>query len=743
MSQHVDNPDENQPEFDEAESDLAESEEESALDAQGRPAPRPSAKKSAADGRPVKHKTPHAAPESVESGASDAARMRRAPGLLASEATSGLKELVDEQKSHREYLKKGGKSGITTDFLKVTIEDGSADGPAATGEARAKHPRDIGDVPAGAQRAESGLGMPAVQNVLDAVYPSKIEQAAGFLQRSLETLNLPESERVAGIARPAEVLESRSQLTRQEQIREALAVTLSEQIMTLDRQCRARYGTGILESIDDPGLVAQATRSALEKCLKGRQEKSSDSFPAPPDSRSAGESRDRFAAAIAETCARLNSLPAAEQTERMEKIEQKLEALRTSRGTSMDSLIDALMETFSPLPARLSSDVSLGPVIGATAGATILKMFGECSGERGEYSFAETGKMSGTLTACIKSLAESVRPADIEAGLQAAETIAAGTADAILARVRASWLKDGAQDTLQQELSRILITAIRGGARLIDEAALASLSERVAAEGREKVIQSLLKDGLASAIEVEAKASLRACIAGLLEQLPETKRGLVPGEDSARAGAAAAPVFAPAGSGANPELGREHAVQDEDSARTVEKTTRRRRTQDTDLRPGKREAEALKDTRERPAVGHARVDEDDKGVQRARARERVKTDREENVRDQLVAALPADAARSAREKPQEREDDRTKNPLDTLPGVSHHAVLLLGKDGRLYVKDMSASGTWVNGRRIPFNQPTPVSPTDVIRLGSKSGPELKLTKRGGRADLQPPGKGAE
>jgi hypothetical protein len=741
MSQHVDNPEENDPESAEAESELAEAEEESALNAQGRPVVRPSAKKHAPDGRTVKPKPFGPAPGSTEAGTSDAVRVRRVAGPLASEVATGIEELVAEQKSHLEYLKKGGKSGITTDFLKVTIEDGSTGRATGSGETRATHPQDAHDIHAGERQPDMGGPMQAVQHVLDAVQPSKIEQAASFLQRSLETLNVPDSQRVAaGVARPAEVVENRPPLTRQEQIQEALAAALSEQIIMLDRECRARYGAGILESIDDPALIAQATRSALERCIGGREENSQEGVPPLAESKAAAESRDRFAQAIAEACAGFIELPVREQTERLERIGQQLEALGRSGLASTDSLIEAMLEAFSPRQGSLTNDTGLFSVVGATIGANALNLAWESS-PREEDGWLESGLWAAALARSVMGMADYGRPAEPETGLKIAEKIAAAAAAGILAQARASWLKEGAEDLLRQELSRVVVSAVMSGARLIDEAALLSLSEKVAAEGRDKVIERLLKEVLTSAIEAEAKQRLRACIAGLIEELPETQRGEARGEPLRSAAGAAPAVLVPADQSVKPEKPRETARRDDDSAGKAEKNTRRRRTQETDVSAQKKDPDVWKETQERPVVGSLRCDDEDKNVQRAQARERVRTERDENVREQLMAAMAADAARAPKEKPQEHEDDRTKNPLDVVPGVSHHAVLLLGKDGRIYLKDMSSTGTWVNGRRIPFNQPTPITPADAIRLGSKSGPELKLTKRGGRAtrsDVRPP-----
>ncbi len=71
-----------------------------------------------------------------------------------------------------------------------------------------------------------------------------------------------------------------------------------------------------------------------------------------------------------------------------------------------------------------------------------------------------------------------------------------------------------------------------------------------------------------------------------------------------------------------------------------------------------------------------------------------------------------------------------------------HAFLYRDPDGRLYIRDESSSGTWVNGKRIPMGQAWPIGPNDSVRLGTADGPELNLTPRrvtGPARDVLPPG----
>ncbi|MBI4534555.1 MAG: FHA domain-containing protein, partial [Candidatus Melainabacteria bacterium] len=64
----------------------------------------------------------------------------------------------------------------------------------------------------------------------------------------------------------------------------------------------------------------------------------------------------------------------------------------------------------------------------------------------------------------------------------------------------------------------------------------------------------------------------------------------------------------------------------------------------------------------------------------------------------------------------------------------NHAVLSRTPDGRLFIKDISANGTWINGNRIPSETTHVLGPKDVVHLGATDGPELRLFAANGKEE---------
>ena len=66
-----------------------------------------------------------------------------------------------------------------------------------------------------------------------------------------------------------------------------------------------------------------------------------------------------------------------------------------------------------------------------------------------------------------------------------------------------------------------------------------------------------------------------------------------------------------------------------------------------------------------------------------------------------------------------------------------HAELRRGEDGTLYVRDLSANGTYLNGQKLPSKVEVPISPFDDLRLGRKDGPRLELRERPADSPVAP------
>ncbi|MGH9548534.1 MAG: FHA domain-containing protein, partial [Terriglobales bacterium] len=60
-------------------------------------------------------------------------------------------------------------------------------------------------------------------------------------------------------------------------------------------------------------------------------------------------------------------------------------------------------------------------------------------------------------------------------------------------------------------------------------------------------------------------------------------------------------------------------------------------------------------------------------------------------------------------------------------GVSRdHAVLRRDSEGRIWIEDISARGTWVNGKRIAKGLLYQLGPEDIVHLGAPDGPPVAM-----------------